>query len=75
MNLATSVDVEHVFSKGWILLSHVQNCLALQSIHALMCLGNWSKLGYVKDKDILAIAVLPDIEGDKEELPDGWDAI
>jgi len=40
-----------------------------------MCLGNWSKLGYVKDKDVLAVAALPDIEGDKEELPDRWDAI
>ena len=40
-----------------------------------MCLGNWSKLGYVKDRDVLAVTMLPDVEGDEEELPDGWDAI
>jgi hypothetical protein len=40
-----------------------------------MCLGNWSKLGYVRDKDVLAVTILPDVEGDEEELPDGWDAI
>jgi len=67
--------VEHVFSKGRILLSYVRNHLASQSICALMCLGNWSKLGYVKDKDVLAVAALPDIEEDKEELPDRWNAI
>ena len=67
--------MERVFSKGRILLSHVRNRLASQSIRALMCLGNWSKLGYVKDKDVLAVAALPDVEGNEEELPDGWDAI
>jgi hypothetical protein len=41
-----------------------------------MCIGNWSKLGYVRDKDVLAVAMLPDVEGDEEEpLLDGWDAI
>jgi hypothetical protein len=40
-----------------------------------MCIGNWSRLGYVRDKDVLAVAVLSDVEGDEEELPDQWDAI
>ena len=68
--------MERVFSKGHILLSHIQNRLSVQSIHALMCLGNWSRLGYVRDKDVLAVTVLPDVDRDEEEeLPDGWDAI
>ena len=40
--VATSVDVERVFSKGRILLSHVRNRLSVQSTWALMCLGAWS---------------------------------
>ena len=36
---ATSVDVECVFSKGRIVLSHVRNGLSVQSTCALLCLG------------------------------------
>ena len=67
--------MERVFSKGRILLSHTRNRLSTESIRALMCLGNWSLLGYVRDKDVLAVTVQPDVEGDEQELLDGWDAI
>jgi hypothetical protein len=40
-----------------------------------MCLGYWSRLGFVKDKDIMAVTVLPEELGDEEELSNGWDAI
>jgi hypothetical protein len=40
-----------------------------------LCLGNWSRLGYVKDKDITAVTVLPEVVGDEEELEEGWDAM
>jgi hypothetical protein len=40
-----------------------------------MCLGDWSKLGYVRNQDVLAVVILPDVEGGEEKLPDGWDAI
>jgi hypothetical protein len=40
-----------------------------------MCLGNWSLLGFVKDKDIHAVTVQPEVEGEGEELPEGWDTI
>jgi hypothetical protein len=72
---ATSTDVERVFSQGRLLLSHVHNCLSSQSIRALMCLGSWSLLGLVKDTDIYAVTTLAEVEGDEEELADGWDAI
>jgi hypothetical protein len=33
-------------------------------------------MGMVRDKDMLKVAVLPDVEGDdKIELEDGWDSI
>jgi hypothetical protein len=67
--------VERVFSKGRILLSHIRNRLSTQSIRALMCVGNWSRLGYVRDRDVQAVTTLPEVEGDEEELLDGWDAI
>jgi hypothetical protein len=74
--LATSVDVERVFSRGRLILSHVRNRLSSQTTRALLCLGSWSLLGLVKDKDVLNVAVMPDVEGEEEiELGDGWDSI
>ena len=72
---ATTVDVEHVFSKGRILLPHVRNRLSAQSTRALMCVGAWSELGYVKDEDIKAITMQEEVEGEEQALKDGWDAI
>ena len=72
---ATSVDVEQIFSRGRLILSHVRSRLSAQSTRALLCLGCWSLLGLVKDKDIMAITCLPDVEGAEEELEDGWDDI
>jgi hypothetical protein len=42
-----------------------------------MCLGAWSLMGYVKDIDVKAVTVLPDLkEGEEEEpLADNWDSI
>ncbi|KIK02910.1 hypothetical protein K443DRAFT_96107, partial [Laccaria amethystina LaAM-08-1] len=73
---ATSVDVERTFSQGRLLLSHICNRLCVQSTQALLCLRIWSKMGYVKDKDVKAAAVLPEVGSDEEEvLSDDWDAI
>ena len=67
--------MEHVFSRGRLLLSHIRNHLSLQSIQALMCLSDWSWLGLVKDKDVHAVSMLAEIEVDEEELEEGWDTI
>ena len=72
---ATSVDVKRVFSKGRLVLSHVRNGLSVQSTRALLCLGAWSKLGLVKDKDLMEAGRLPDIDGDEAELDSDWDNI
>ncbi|KAG2055845.1 hypothetical protein BDR06DRAFT_881490, partial [Suillus hirtellus] len=68
---ATSVDVERIFSCGCLLLLHVRSWLSSASICALLCVGCWSLMGLVKDKDVLSVAVLPDVEGDEESLYDG----
>jgi hypothetical protein len=75
--LATSVDVERVFSQGRIVLSHIRNRLSFQSTRALMCVGIWSRLGYVKDNDIRAVVVRPEVPADskEEDLAVGWDLI
>lgn len=73
--LATSVDVERTFSQGRLLLSHVRSRLSVQSTRALLCLGVWSLMGYVEDGDVKAAAVLPDVVGDEEDLPNDWDAM
>ena len=51
---ATSVDVERLFSRGRLLLSHVRNRLSTQRARALLCVGEWSRQGWVKDSDVLA---------------------
>jgi hypothetical protein len=76
-SIATSVDVERVFSRGRILLSHLRNRMTAQTTRSLMCLNAWSLQDLLQDADILsAIRGLPDLDGDEdEELEAGWDAI
>jgi hypothetical protein len=64
-----------MFSKGRILLSHLRSHLSVQSTCALMCLGVWSKMGYVKDTDVKSAAVLLEVDGEEEELAENWDRI
>ena len=40
-----------------------------------MCLGSWSLCGLVKDKDIFAVTSEAEVEGEEEELLEGWDSI
>jgi hypothetical protein len=68
--LATSVDVKWIFSQGQFLLSHVHRQLSVQSTQALLCLGSWSKMSFIKDKNVMA-----DVDGEEEEFEDGWDAM
>ena len=73
--LATSIDVEHLFSCGRLIITHTRSHLSAQMTRALLCLGAWSLLGLVKAEDGLAVAALWDVEGDEEALEDGWDSI
>lgn len=73
--IATSIDVERLFSRGRLLLSHVRSRLSAQSTRALLCLGFWSKLNLVKPEDVSKVMVLPDLRGEEEEMDDGWDKI
>jgi hypothetical protein len=75
MPTATLVDVRHVFSKGRLVLSYVQNGLSVQFMCALMCLGTWSRMGLVKDKDIMEAARLPDINESEAKLDIRWNNI
>ena len=51
--------------------------MAAQTTRALLCLGAWSKAGYVKTSDLRKTAQLPELDGDAYdfEMDDGWDAI
>ena len=66
-----------MFSQGRLLLSHVRSRLSMQSTRALLCLGAWSLLGYVKDSDVKGVVVLPELHADEkeEELKLDWDKI
>ena len=73
---ATSIDVEWLFSRGRLLLSHVRSQLSAQSMRALLCLGVWSQMKLVKDGDVKMVSEMQDVEGNDEmELEDDWDSI
>ena len=62
---ATSIDVERVFSRGRLILSHVRNRLSVETTHAIMCLGAWSQMNLITSNDVLAV-----IKGGKEDDDD-----
>jgi hypothetical protein len=72
---ATSTDVERVFSRGRILLSHIRNRLSAQSTRAIVCLGSWSLLGLIKDSDIFDVTKLPEEPTDPELEAEEWEAV
>jgi hypothetical protein len=73
--IATSIDVERLFSRGRLLLSHVRSRLSVQSTRALLCLGFWSQLNLIRPDDVHRVTMLPDVEGEEKEIVDGWDRI
>ena len=72
--LVTTVDVEQVFSQGWLVLSHIHSHLSIQSTHALLCLRAWCQLRLVNGHD-LNLVLGEEVIGEEEELPSGWDTI
>lgn len=77
-SIATAVDVERFFSKGRLCVTHTRSCLSVQTMQATLCLNEWSRLGYVRKKDIKKAALLPDIEADEsdyEMTDEEWDAV
>ena len=74
----TSVDVECVFSKGHLVLSHLRNQLSVESTRALLCLGAWaawSKLGFINKDDIKTVTSLPDMKKGDEGYEDDFDLV
>ena len=67
---ATSTDVEQVFSRGWLILPHIRNCLSAASTRALLCLGMCSLAGLVKDRDVTKDE---SDGGDESEDNDDWE--
>ncbi|OAX32671.1 hypothetical protein K503DRAFT_701687, partial [Rhizopogon vinicolor AM-OR11-026] len=64
-----------LFSCGRLLLSHVRSRLSVQSTWALLCLGFWSQLNLIKPEDVNKVTMLPDVEGEEQEMAHGWDSI
>ena len=64
-----------LFSKGQILLSHLHARLSVQSSHALMCVGEWSWMGFVKDSDVRAAMMIAKVGDNEEKLTEDWDFI
>ena len=64
--IATSVDVERLFSRSRLLLSHTRSRLSVASTRALLCLGSWSLLGLVRDEDVETVSQMNDIDAQAE---------
>jgi len=47
----------------------------VQSTWALLCLESWSELNLIKPDDVNNITMLPDVEGEEQEMAHGWDSI
>ena len=60
--VAMSVDVEWVFSRGRLILSHTRSWLSVSSTRALLCLGSWCLRGLVKDEDVTTVALLDEVQ-------------
>ena len=70
-----SINVEHLFSRGHLLLSHVHSRLSVQSTHTLLCLGIWSKLKLIQDANVKAVSELPEALDGEEGFENSWDTI
>jgi hypothetical protein len=73
--LATSIDVERVFSQGRLLLSHVRSRLSVHSTRALLCLGIWSVLGLVRNSDVKSCLGPDEVGEEEDDLAEDWDSI
>lgn len=73
--LATSVDVERVFSKGRIAVNHLRNRLSAQSTRAILCLNSWYHADIVKAVDLNKATADPGVEGDSEFYEEDWDVM
>jgi hypothetical protein len=65
-----------MFSHGRLILPHVHNCLAVESMHTSICVGLWSSQGLVRDIDITTSLSIDGIEEKPEDgLSMDWDVI
>ncbi len=65
---ATSVGVEHIFSRGRLLLLHVRNQMTAENMRASMCLGVWAQHGLVNTTDMFHTVQLPEVEEDAQAV-------
>jgi hypothetical protein len=50
--------------------------MSSQTTRALLCLGHWSPLKFIRTEDLQKVSNLPDLkEGEEAELEAGWDSI
>ena len=73
--IATSVDVERVFSRGRLVLSHIRNRLSAESTRALLCVGEWSRKGLIDDMDLIAVTSATYNKDEDDAVDNGWNAI
>jgi hypothetical protein len=53
-------------------MSHIRNQLSPDSSRALLCLGAWTRAGYVEASDLKHAASQPDAKDDEAWPEDDW---
>jgi hypothetical protein len=66
LSLATTTDVERLFSQGRILLDHTRNRMKDDTTRAILCLKSWFEFG----QPLVSTAILVDALGARKLLPD-----
>lgn len=64
---ASTVSVERSFSRGRLLISHLRNRLRSNTIQALMCFGDWSRLNLFTPAELISMLKEDDNEDDEDE--------
>ena len=47
----------------------------MQTMRAVLCVGQWSVCNLVKTKDVMVVSKMEDEDGEEEEMDEGWDTI
>jgi len=71
--MASTVSVERSFPRGRILISHLRNRLRSDTIHALMCFGDWLRLDLFTPQELVemlddSVSQIGDMYVDDETL-------
>ena len=72
-----TVDIKWIFNCDYLLLFYICNWLSAETMQAILCIGKWSCIEFIKDKDMLKVTSKAYNENDPslDAVPKGWNSI